>query len=174
MKLFGSIFSPKENTIYKSIAQGNRSEISEYLKSSKRKDSDFVPESILHYAIDNCKNNYDETIEFLINNCDDINSHQSKYLDTPLYKICERVKPHMPLIRIFLGKGADVNAKNISGKTPIFGCFHSFSTELVILLSEYGADVNMKDKYGNTLHDDYLFSDSNKFEAFLETLIAGV
>ena len=172
MKLFSNIFSSKKNSIYKSIAEGNIQEICEYLKSSKTSASDFEPESILHYAIDNCKNNYDETIKFLINNCDDINNHHSKYLDTPLHKICERVRPNMPLIRIFLEKRADVNAKNISGKTPIFGCYHSFSSELINLLSEYGADVNMKDKYGNTvLHDDYLFSDSTKFEVFLEALI---
>jgi len=172
MKLFGNIFSPKGHTIHKSIAEGNIQEISTYLKSPNHTNSDFDPESILHYAIDNCKNNYDETIEFLISYCDDINSHHSKYMDTPLHKICERVKPNMHLIRVFLEKGADVNAKNISGKTPIFSCFHSFSSELISLLSEYGADLNMKDKYGNTvLHDDYLFSDSNKFEAFLETLI---
>ena len=79
MKLFGNLFDSKPNYVYKSIAEGNIDEISGYLKSTKNIDIDFEPESILHYAIGNCKNNYDETISFIIINCDNINSHQSKY-----------------------------------------------------------------------------------------------
>ena len=172
MKLFGNIFCSKSNNIYNSIAEGNIDKISVYLKSTKNIDFDFEPESILHYAIDNCKNNYDETIRFLINNYDNINSHNSKYSNTPLHKLCAWTEPHMSLIQLLLKNGADANAKNISGKTPLFYVIFSFSTELLDLLVKYGADVNMRDKYGNTiLHDDYSGRDAKNFEELLIALI---
>ena len=102
MKMFENIFGSKANNVYKSIAEGNVEEISDYLKSTKNIDIDFEPDSILHYAIDNCKNNYEETIKFLINNYDNINSHDSKYSNTPLHKLCARTEPSMSLIRLLL------------------------------------------------------------------------
>ena len=172
MKWSGKIFSSKSDNIYKSIAEGNIDEINVYLESTKNIDIDFEPDSILHYAIDNCKNNYEETIKFLINNYDNINSHDSKYSNTPLHKLCARTEPSMSLIRLLLKNGADANAKNISGKTPLFYSIFSFSTELLDLLVKNGADVNIRDKYGNTvLHDDYSGRDAKNFEEFLIALI---
>lgn len=172
MKLFENIFGPEAKDVYKSIAEGNVDEISSYLKSTKNIDIDFEPESILHYAIDNCKNNFDETISFIIINCDNINSHQSKYSNTPLHKLCAWTEPHMSLIQLLLENGADVNAKDISDKTPLFNIIFSFSTELLDLLVKYGADVNMRDKYGNSiLHDDYSGRDAKNFEELLIALI---
>jgi len=172
MKLFGNLFGPKSNKVYEAIADGNVDEISNYLKSTKNVDNDFEPESILHYAIDNCKNNYEETISFLIINSDNVNSHQSKYSSTPLHKLCAWAEPHMSLIQLLLKNGADVNAKDISGKTPLFNIIFSFSTELLDLLVKYGANVNMRDKYGNSiLHDDYSGRDAQNFEELLIALI---
>lgn len=173
MKIFGNIFSAKPKSIYRFIDEGNIDEIRDYLKVAKDLNSDFNLESILYYAIDNCQNNYFKTIELLINNGVDINSHYSKLLETPLHKLCARIKPQIDVITMILKKGAEVNAINISDKTPVFYCSFNYSVELLNLLVQYGADINIKDKYKNTLlHDDYINCYDEHFEQFLKTLIS--
>ena len=117
MKIFGNIFSAEPKSIYRFIEEGKIDEIRAYLNEAKDLNSDFKLDSILYYAIDNCQNNYFKTIELLINNDVDINSHHSKFLETPLHKLCARIKPHIDVITMILKKGAEVNAINISGKT---------------------------------------------------------
>ncbi len=172
LKIFGNIFSSKYKSIYKSIEKGNINEIKDYLNDTNNLDSDFQLQSILHYAIDNCQDNYFETIELLINSGIDINNHNSKFSETPLHRLCARSSPHMDLIMMLLEKGAKVNAVNLSGKTPIFHCNFSYSVELLNLLIKYGADINIRDKYGNTLlHDDYINCFEERFEEFLKALL---
>ena len=173
MKIFGNIFSGKPKSIYRSIEEGNIDEIKNYLNGPKNLDSDFTIESILHYAINNTHNNYFKVIELLINNGADINSHHSKFLETPLHKLCARITPHIDIITMLLKKDAEVNAINISGKTPVFYCSFNYSVQLLNLLLEYGADINIKDKYKNTLlHDDYINCFDEHFEEFLKVLIS--
>ena len=173
MKIFGNLFSAKPKSIYRFIVEGNIDEIRNYLNGAKDLNSDFKLESILHYAINNSQNNYFKTIELLINNGADINSHQSKLSETPLHKLCARIKPQIDVITMLLKKGAEVNAINISGKTPVFHCNFNYSVELLNLLVKYGADINIKDKYKNTLlHDDYINCFDEHFEEFLKTLIS--
>jgi FOG: Ankyrin repeat len=172
MKIFDKIFSSKPKSIYKFIEEGNINEIKDYLSGTKDLNSDFQIESILHYAINNCYNNYFKTIEFLINNGADINSHHSKLLETPLHRLCARAKPQIDVITMILEKGAEVNSINISGKTPVFHCNFSYSVELLNLLVKYGADINITNKYKNTLlHDDYINCLDEHFEEFLKALI---
>ncbi|MBZ9634732.1 ankyrin repeat domain-containing protein [Clostridium sp. FP1] len=173
MKIFGNIFSKDPKSIYRYIEEGNIDEIKNYLKVAKDLNSDFALESILHYAINNSENNYFKTIELLINNGADINSHHSEFLETPLHKLCARVNPQIDVITMILEKGAKVNAVNISGKTPVFYCSFNYSVELLNLLVKYGADINVHDKYKNTLlHDDYINCYDDHFEEFLKSLIS--
>jgi len=173
MKIFKNMFSSKPKSIYKSIEEGNIKETQDYLNKDKNLDSDFDLENMLHYAIDNCQNNYFQTIEFLINNGADVNSHHSKLLETPLHRLCARAKPQIDVITMILEKGADVNARNLSGKTPVFYCSFNYSVELLNLLTKHGADINIKDKHGNTLlHDDYINCFDEYFEEFLKVLIS--
>lgn len=170
--IFSNIFSSNYKSIYTSIQKGDINEIRDYLNGSNNSNSDFQLQSILHYAIDNCENNYFETIKLLINSNTDINSHHSKFFETPLHRLCARAKPHIDLITMILEKGAEVNATNISGKTPIFYYSFSCSIELLNLLVKYGADINIRDKYKNTLlHDDYLNCLDEHFEEFLKALL---
>ncbi|MBU3181713.1 ankyrin repeat domain-containing protein [Clostridium psychrophilum] len=173
MKIFSNIFSGEPKSIYRFIEEGNIDEIKNYLKGPQNLDSDFTIESILHYAINNTHNNYFKVIEILINNGADINSHHSKFLETPLHKLCARIIPHIDVITMLLKKGAEVNAINISGKTPVFYCSFNYSVQLLNLLLKYGADINIKDKYKNTLlHDDYINCFDEHFEEFLKVLIS--
>ncbi|MCB2295152.1 ankyrin repeat domain-containing protein [Clostridium algoriphilum] len=173
MKIFGNIFSGEPKSIYRSIQEGNIDEVKNYLNVEKDSNSDFNSESILHYTINNCQNNYFKIIELLIDNNANINSHHSKFLETPLHKLCARITPHIDVITMMLKKGAEVNAFNISGKTPVFYCSFNYSVELLSLLVKYGADINIKDKYKNTLlHDDYINCFDEHFEEFLKALIS--
>lgn len=173
MKIFGNIFSGEPKSIYRSIDEGNIDELKNYLNGNNDSNSDFKIESILHYAIDNCQNNYFKIIELLVFSGADINSYHSKFLETPLHKLCARLTPHIDVITMILKKGAEVNAVNISGKTPVFYCSFNYSVELLNLLLKFGADINIKDKYKNTLlHDDYINCFDEHFEEFLKVLIS--
>ena len=50
----------------------------------------------------------------------------------------------------FIELGADINAKNIDGRSPLIQAVLSGNSDLVRELIEMGADVNTADKYGNT------------------------
>ncbi|MBU3175776.1 hypothetical protein KPL47_05285 [Clostridium estertheticum] len=172
MKIFEGLFAAKPKSVYRFIDEGNIDAIIDYLNKAKDLNPDLKLENILYYAIDNCQNNYFKTIELLINNGADINAHNSDLLETPLHKLCARIKPHIDVITMILKKGAKVNAINISGKTPVFHCSFNYSVELLNLLVEYGADINIRDKYKNTLlHDDYINCFDDHFEEFLKSLI---
>ncbi|MCB2309072.1 ankyrin repeat domain-containing protein [Clostridium estertheticum] len=172
MKIFEGLFAAKPKSVYRFIDEGNIDAIRDYLNKAKDLNPDLKLENILYYAIDNCQNNYFKTIELLINNGADINAHNSDLLETPLHKLCARIKPHIDVITMILKKGAKVNAINISGKTPVFYCSFNYSVELLNLLVEYGADINIRDKYKNTLlHDDYINCFDDHFEEFLKSLI---
>ena len=173
MKIFGNIFSGEPKSIYRFIDEGNIAEIKDYLKVAVDLKTDYKLESMLYYAIDNCQNNYFKTIELIIDNGADINGHHSKLLETPLHKLCARINPHIDVITMILDRGAQVNATNISGKTPIFYCSFNYSVELLNLLVKHGGDINIRDKYKNTLlHDDYINCFDEHFEEFLKTLLS--
>ncbi|MBW9153060.1 ankyrin repeat domain-containing protein [Clostridium estertheticum] len=172
MKIFEGLFAAKPKSVYRFIDEGNVDAIRDYLNKAKDLNPDLKLENILYYAIDNCQNNYFKTIELLINNGANINAHNSDLLETPLHKLCARIKPHIDVITMILKKGAKVNAINISGKTPVFYCSFNYSVELLNLLVKYGADINIRDKYKNTLlHDDYINCFDEHFEEFLKSLI---
>jgi hypothetical protein len=172
MSFFKNLFSKKPDTIYRAIATGNLEEIKAYLATAENISADFETEGMLQYAIDNCEENYAEVIRYLINNSDDLNNNVSGMHDTPLHRLCARVTPRLDLISLILERGADVNARNISGRTPLFYCTFSFSKELLMLLASYGADVNALDKHGNTiLHEDFIGLDPENFEEFLVALL---
>lgn len=173
MKIFGNIFSSKPKSIYTFIQEGNLNEIRDYFKDAKDLNYNSELEKMLFFAIDNCENNYFEVIEILINNGADINSHHGNLSETPLHRLCARSKPRMDVITMLLEKGVEVNGLNISGKTPIFYCTFNYSVELLNLLVKYGADINIRDKYKNTLlHDDYIGCPDENFEEFLKALIS--
>ncbi|HEY5575665.1 MAG TPA: hypothetical protein VIK34_02990, partial [Clostridiaceae bacterium] len=88
MSILKDLFSKKPDTIYRSIANGELEEIRNYIAKSPNINADFETEGILQYAIDNCENNYEEVIRFLINNYDDLNNSQSSMHDTPLHRLC--------------------------------------------------------------------------------------
>lgn len=178
MKLHEILFGSRPKSISRIIEQGNLDELKNYIKNGGNVNEKYDGKSLLHFAIDNCGNNYFEIIEFLINSGADLNSNQSLMKEIPLHRICARAKPKMDVISLLLERGSKVNVENISGKTPIFYCNFNYSVELLKLLLKYGADIKHTDKYNNILlHDDYLNccdteKDADNFEEFLKVAIS--
>lgn len=174
MKLYEILFGSRPKSISKIIEKGNLDELNSFIKNGGNVNETYDGKSLLHFAIDNCGNNYFEVIELLINNGADINSNQSYYKEIPLHRVCARIRPKMDVIKLLLERGSKVNVENITGKTPIFYCNFSFSVELLNLLINYGADIKHTDKYNNTiLHDDYIMcGDFDDFEEYLKVIIS--
>lgn len=173
MKLHDILFGPRSKTIPKIIKEGNLEELKIFIENGGDVNEKYDDKSLLHFAIDNCEKNYFQVIEFLINQGADINSHQSYMEETPLHRICARVKPKIDVVELLLNRGSKVNAENISGKTPVLYCNFSYSVELLNLLVKFGADVKHTDKYKNTLlHDNYFDCKSETFEEFLKVIIS--
>lgn len=173
MKIHDILFGSRPKSISRIIKEGNLDELESFIKNGGDVNAKYEDKSLIHFAIDNCENNYFKLIELLINNGADINSNQSYMKETPLHRICARVKPKMDVVTLLLERGSKVNAENISGKTPVFYCNFSYSVELLNLLLKYGADIKHTDKYRNTLlHDDYSICDVDNFEEFLNVIIS--
>lgn len=173
MKLHDILFGSREKSISLILTEGNLEELKKYIGNGADVNGEYDGKSLLHFAIDNCENNYSEIIEFLINSGANINSCESYLKETPLHRLCARAKPRIEIIKSLLDRGANVNIENVSGKTPIFYCNFNFSLELLDLLVKHGADINHKDKYKNTiLHDDFLDYNTENFEEFIIELIS--
>ncbi|OOM78159.1 ankyrin repeat protein [Clostridium puniceum] len=173
MKIYDILFGPREKSISLIIEEGNLDELKSFIANGADVNGRYDGKSLLHFAIDNCENNYFEVIEFLINSGADINSCQSYLQETPLHRVCARINPKMDVVELLLDRGAKTNPENIAGKTPVFYCNFSYSVELLNLLVKHRANINHTDKYKNTiLHDDYLNYTTGTFEEFLKVLIS--
>ena len=69
--------------------------------------------------------------------------------------------------RMLIARGADVNAKDKYGKTPLNRAIESGLMDMVELLVAKGADVNAKDKYGKTPLDRAIESNSKELVELL-------
>lgn len=173
MKIYDILFGKRPKSIGKIIEEGNLEELKIFKENGGDINSRYDDRSLLHFAIDNCQNNYFDVIDFLINNGAEINNYQSSFKETPLHRACARSKPDIDVVKLLLDKGAEVNFENISGKTPIFYCNFSYSIELLTLLIKYRADIKHTDKYNNTLlHDDFFYYYDDNFEEYLKMLIS--
>lgn len=115
----------------------------------------------LHLA---CQGGHVAAVEFLLDRFpegegDDSNNRRGVVVDEPttwrgespirmVYK-----SPYVrtrPVVEVLLGRGADVNARNRFGETPLKGAVQADCPEDVEYLIAWGADVNAVDAYGNT------------------------
>lgn len=173
MKLYDILFGPREKSISLILIEGNLEELKNYIVNGADVNGKYDGKSLLHFAIDNCENNYSEIIEYLINAGADINSCESYLKETPLHRLCARTNPRIEMIQLLLDRGAKVNIENVAGKTPIFYCNFNYSLELLDLLVKHGADINHTDNYNNTImHDDFSNNTTGDFEEFLKRLIS--
>ena len=57
---------------------------------------------------------------------------------------------HLGAAKLLLGNGADIEAKDQGGKTPLISASESSQPEVMKLLLDKGADTNAKDKHNRT------------------------
>jgi len=64
-------------------------------------------------------------------------------------ELAENIK--IEVVRFLISKGADVNAKDYFGGTPLYDAVYWASTDVIEILLESGANPNVQDKYGSIL-----------------------
>src|SRR6188768_73316 len=77
-----------------------------------------------------------------------INSEERKALDQQMVEaafVCDLLR-----VRTLLARGADPNARDEEGRTPLFSAVLGGSLALLGLLLESKADVNARDAHGST------------------------
>lgn len=104
----------------------------------------------LHYAVAN-KNKF--RTEKLLSEGAEVNIREERFNRTPLHDAAfENVdESHLGVIEVLLRKGADVNARDCDGQTPLFNLVKDGSFKIVNLFLSYEADVKVVDKFNHSL-----------------------
>ena len=122
----------------------------------------------LHFESDQFMDENDDPVElsFILNRFgDNILDVIPNGLFYVLFNACK--SGHIDLVKKMLSYGADVNAKNNGGNTPLHLASYEGYTEIVKLLLEHGADVNAKNNYGET---SLYWASSNGYSAIVKLL----
>lgn len=95
-----------------------------------------------------CEDNNDEIIRQLINDGADINA-KGPFELTPLHQvIINHKKEALHLVQILINAGSDIDATDISNRTPLFYAASKNMLDVVSFLIEHGADIHIKDNDG--------------------------
>ena len=123
--------------------------LKEFVMQLQKKDADFtlagISTALLGYA---AENDAPDTLKFLIEMGADINVHKN-----PDHKTSNGSRLHQALMTssmqaamVLIEQGADLNARNDAGDTPLhFAVLHCFSyPEVILKMLEKGADLRAK------------------------------
>lgn len=89
-----------------------------------------------------------ETLRFLLDSGWGVNPRDSEEEVTPLFGAVR--SGSLENVRLLLTKGADANARDRSGRTPLWYAATGLNTGPIALLLQYGANVNAQDYEGTT------------------------
>ena len=123
-------------------------------------------QTALHLAVDGGSA---ENIRALLRNGADVNA-SDKFQISPLHKAVSLGASGSTKgdnVALLLSAGAEVNAKNEQGETPLHLASRLGIERAVELLLEYGADITIRDKSGNTAIDNAL----NLLEPFTASIM---
>jgi ankyrin repeat protein len=92
-----------------------------------------------------------EYIDLLLGYGMDINRHWKQlYNQTPLH-LAAGYNQNIDILKIFLDKGAEINAKDEDDETPLHkAAYSNFNVAISSMLIERGAEINAKDAVGRT------------------------
>lgn len=144
------------NISYNGVADAE----SKWLPTKKGLHGDRVWGTPLSYAVSggktgNVNNNHLEVVKKLLKKVTDQNDKNEALLQpVPPTAMDVRCQIALELIK----SGADVNAKNKQGRTPLYYALHGQGVlegkeELILTLLKNGADVNVKDNDGKTIFE---------------------
>lgn len=98
-----------------------------------------------------CRNGHDNIVEELLKFGVNVNKANFRVRATALHWACTR--DNIECAKMILKAGAEINAKTMSGRTPIFMAARADNDEIVDLLLRSGADPSIQDNHSeNILH----------------------
>ncbi|HRB72319.1 ankyrin repeat domain-containing protein [Flavobacterium sp. WV_118_3] len=96
------------------------------------------------------KNQLNELIDVLKNENIDLNQ-RNEFGNTPLHVACNSIYAiNKEIVEVLLKHPLDINARGIDDCTPLYYAIGKGDNEVVQILIDNGADVNIPDSYGNT------------------------
>lgn len=93
---------------------------------------------------------------------------------TPLHQAVLLAKPQMnhlkiiEIIKLLLNHGADINAQNKGGNTPLHLASMSNNEDIVFLLLDHGANINIQNRTGETASQMARSQGSDKLAEMIE------
>lgn len=139
-----------------------------------KKSFETLPSAPLSFEIDKlhlaAEKNDVLQVEQLLSEGSDVNI-TDYFLETPLHFAARKNvdESHFEIIEILLRRGAEVNAQTADGRTPLFDLVMKGNTKMLKLFLKFKADVNLQDRFGETLL--YRTVCTNKNEDVLKMLI---
>lgn len=95
-----------------------------------------------------CRSGWGDVVELMIRRGADVDAES--YGETPLLKVAGKKVNDVNLARILINNGADVDAKDAQGNTPLYHAILNKNSAMIKLLLDNGADMYIKNKRGDT------------------------
>lgn len=145
----------------------------EYLHSKYKNDKgNTLLMQAVNYPVSESENNF-ELINSLIQRWNNINAKNTeeftafrfwaeKYVCDRYYDWENQQKKYLPMAEKLLSLGADINSQDNKGITPLMRCTDAnyFNFDMICNIAEFfashGADVSLKDEYGQTALDRFV------------------
>lgn len=95
-----------------------------------------------------CRSGWGDVVELMIRRGADVDTES--YGETPLLKVAGKKVNDVHLAKILIDNGADVDAKDAQGNTPLYHAILNKNSAMIKLLLDNGADMYIKNKRGDT------------------------